>query len=139
MRFNNDCLNVFSNMPFACCFLPDNDIKKGKDMEKLLLRGVSVYYLQTVLPQEMKDAGIDYETATIYDLEDLRSKKYGLIRRKSANTICPRDGKLGAAYVNTIEQHPDHVGRVLLPEPDININLVFVCFFRSSYCLERSK
>ena len=37
--------------------------------EDELLKGVSVHYLKTVLLQEVKDAGLDIDTATVYDLE----------------------------------------------------------------------
>ena len=77
----------------------------------LLLQGVSVFHLHTVLLKSVQAAGLDVNNAKVYDLEpDLKSQKFGLIRRFGANTICPRDGKLGAAYVDCLKGE-DHVGR----------------------------
>jgi len=70
--------------------------------DDLLRRGLSVYYLEIVLLREMQHSDLNVEEATIYDLEDPRSKEHGLIRRKGANLLCPRDGKRGAAYVDAI-------------------------------------
>ncbi|CAB9520079.1 Kinesin light chain (Partial), partial [Seminavis robusta] len=44
----------------------------------------------------------------IYEIENLRGPP-GVIRTKGANTVCPIDGRLGAAYVHTL-QGEDHVG-----------------------------
>jgi len=73
------------------------------------INGVSVHYLRNILLQEVRDAGLDEDTATIYDMEDLRQSKHGIIRSKGAQHTCPRDDKLGAAYVDTI-QGEDFVG-----------------------------
>jgi len=73
------------------------------------VNGVSVHYLRTILLQEVQDAGLDEDTATIYDMEDMRKSTHGIIRSKGAQHTCPRDGKLGAAYVDTI-QGEDFVG-----------------------------
>ena len=42
-------------------------------------------------------------------MEDLRKSKHGIIRSKGAQQICPRDGKLGAAYVDSMKGE-DFVG-----------------------------
>ena len=73
------------------------------------INGVSVHYLRNILLQEVRDAGLDEDTATIYDMEDMRKSTHGIIRSKGAQHTCPRDGKLGAAYVDTI-QGEDFVG-----------------------------
>ena len=73
------------------------------------MKGVSIFYLQHVLLQEISDSGIDVNTATVYDLEDLESETFGVIRSKGAKVICPRDKKLGAAYVDCIHGE-DFVG-----------------------------
>ncbi len=76
------------------------------DQEDLYLKGISIHYLQNVFLKEVQDYDLDVSQATVYDLEpDLKSKtNLGLIRRKGEKTICPRDGKLGAAYVDSIEK-----------------------------------
>jgi len=73
------------------------------------VNGVSVHYLRTILLQEVRDAGLDEDTATIYEMEDLREPKYGIIRSKGAQHTCTRDGRLGATYVDSI-QGEDFVG-----------------------------
>ena len=91
----------------SCCAL----INKKND---ILLRGVSVHYLKNDLLEEVKKDDLDLNTAKIYQMEpNLRSNNrddFGLIRRKGADTICPRDGQLGAAYVDSIQQCDDFVG-----------------------------
>ena len=82
----------------SCCNTSISDQEK-KD---LLLKGVSIYYLKYFFLQEVQDSGLDVGNATVYDLEDLRSDDHGLIRRKGANVVCPRDRQLGAAYVDAI-------------------------------------
>ena len=56
----------------------------------------------------MKDAGLD-ESSRIYELENLSSDDHGVIRRKGQERICPRDGRLGAAYVDCLSGD-DNVG-----------------------------
>ena len=57
----------------------------------------------------MKEAGKD-ETSSIYDIEDLRKKTdFGVIRSKGATILCPRDNKIGAAYVDCLKGK-DNVG-----------------------------
>ena len=76
--------------------------KQDQDHDELLLKGISVEYLSTTLLQEINDAGLDINSATVYDLENLKSNSHGLIRRKGAAITCPRDGVKGAAYVDSI-------------------------------------
>jgi len=65
--------------------------------------GVSVYCLKNTLLKDVEDAGLD-ATATVYEIEDLREKeKFGVIRRKGASVFCPRDKKIGAAYVDCLK------------------------------------
>jgi hypothetical protein len=89
-------------------------IQEPKSKESLFhlighINGVSVHYIRTVLLQEVRDAGLDDDTATIYDMEDLTKSKHGIIRSMGAQHTCPRDDKLGAAYVDSI-QGEDYVG-----------------------------
>ena len=89
----------------------NEDASPAAEDEDILLKGVSIYYLQTVLLQEVQHAGLDVNKAKVYDMEpDLKSKNFGLIRRKGANVKCPRDHQLGAAYVDSINGE-DFVGR----------------------------
>ena len=80
------------------------------DQANLRMSAPSVHFLANNLIEEIRDKGIDAETATIYDLEDLRSKDCGFIRSKGDNVICPQDGRLGAAYVDCIHGD-DFVGQ----------------------------
>jgi len=77
----------------------ENESEKQKNHH---LNGVSVYYLRHNLLREAAQAGLGMK-ATIYDLEDLRQSKHGVIRRKGAVVTCPRDGEIGAAYVDCLE------------------------------------
>jgi len=70
--------------------------------------GVSVHWLIEGLLVEVKDAGFD-QAAPIYKLEDLSDPKCGVIRRKGKDIVCPRDGKIGAAYVDCLKGE-DNVG-----------------------------
>jgi hypothetical protein len=47
--------------------------------------------------------------STIYDIEDLREERLGVIRRRGINTTCPIDGRKGAAYVHCLTGE-DNVG-----------------------------
>lgn len=68
----------------------------------------SVHHLETTLLDEIKSSGLDVDTATIYDLENLRdSVNFGVIRSKGTDIVCPIDGKLGAAYVHCIGKGDD--------------------------------
>jgi tetratricopeptide (TPR) repeat protein len=80
-----------------------------------ITRGVSVHYLRTTFINEVKKYnanGDDNHTANknIYEIEDLRDTKYGLIRQKGEHIYCPRDGRLGAAYVDCLDGR-DNVGK----------------------------
>jgi tetratricopeptide (TPR) repeat protein len=66
----------------------------------------SVHHLQTALLEYMREEGFD-EDATVYDIENLSSKKPGIIRKKGMNSICPIDGKKGAAYVQCLDGDDD--------------------------------
>lgn len=91
------------------------------------MNGVSVHHLMTVMKDEVekfqgydddddnksddRKKDLDKRVGTkrnIYDLEDL-DKKSGLIRLKGESVQCPRDGRMGAAYVDCL-RGDDHVG-----------------------------
>lgn len=69
--------------------------------------GVSVHWLNTGFIEEVEKYGKTVNSK-IYEIEDLRGPN-GLIRQKGENVVCPRDGRLGAAYVDCL-QGEDNVG-----------------------------
>lgn len=64
------------------------------------LRAVSVYHLQTAFMEFVDAAGHDLN-ARVYDIEPT------VIRPKSEGTRCPRDSKMGAAYVDVFRGTDD--------------------------------
>jgi len=68
----------------------------------------SVHHLQTTFLEYVSENGFG-EDATVYDIENLSSDEPGLIRKRGLETICPIDGRIGAAYVQCLEGD-DHVG-----------------------------
>lgn len=77
--------------------LPEADNSLGHE-----LRGVSVHYIATSLLDEVGTAGFSRD-ASVYDIEER------VIRGRGASIVCPRDGRLGAAYVDCING-PDGAG-----------------------------
>lgn len=79
--------------------LPNGIFRWGSNDDTLghALRGVSVTYLATTLMQEVEFYS-HKRSATIYEIEP------SVIRLAGANRICSRDGKLGAAYVDCLEE-----------------------------------
>ena len=72
--------------------------------------GVSVYHLNNQFIHEVKGAGFDVNAVTAMQLEpDLSSKDMGFIRKKGEHVTCPRDGKIGAAFVDCLVGQ-DNVG-----------------------------
>ncbi len=65
-------------------------------------RAVSVRHLVSVIRQDMSALGFG-DTATVHDIAA------NIIRAKGNDVICPRDGDLGAAYVDCISGD-EHVG-----------------------------
>jgi len=85
-------------------------VKKKKELELL---GISVHGLRKHLLKEVEATpGLDV-TSTINEIEDLRVKDFhGVIRRKSADTICPISGRKGSSYVYAkLEKDPSIIGR----------------------------
>ena len=60
-----------------------------------LLRGISCQYFATDFLQEMKEKGFE-RSAAVYDIEA------DVIRKKGEQLLCPRDERLGAAYVDAL-------------------------------------
>jgi len=78
---------------------------KGKTRPKTLgnsCAGVSAKHLLELLPEKMKTKGFE-RTATIYEIEPK------VIRPLCAKVLCPRDNRMGSAYVDAFEA-PDDVG-----------------------------
>ncbi|CAB9511907.1 Kinesin light chain [Seminavis robusta] len=102
----------------TCCTQTGNDSHdnwKGVEIQQLDTLGVSVYHLKHNFLEEEVFASKHIKTGNplsrsskIYDIENLRGPA-GVIRKKGSNTICPLDGKMGAAYVHCL-QGEDHVG-----------------------------
>lgn len=65
--------------------------------------GVSVHWLKYGFLREVREAGLDNKS-TIYQVENLNEAKPGVIRRKGAHIRCPRDGGIGAAYVDCLQE-----------------------------------
>jgi tetratricopeptide (TPR) repeat protein len=59
--------------------------------------------------EEIETNYINSTKIKVYELEDLNNDKNGFIRAKGENVVCPRDGKLGAAFVDCV-QGEDNVG-----------------------------
>eukprot|EP00927_Polykrikos_kofoidii_P021340 TRINITY_DN20221_c0_g1_i1.p1 TRINITY_DN20221_c0_g1~~TRINITY_DN20221_c0_g1_i1.p1 ORF type:complete len:1227 (-),score=208.50 TRINITY_DN20221_c0_g1_i1:66-3704(-) len=66
------------------------------------LRGVSVHHLSSDFSRAVRDAGFS-DISTVYEIEPK------VIRAPGANIICPRDGRLGCAYVDVV-RGKSHVG-----------------------------
>eukprot|EP00979_Chaetoceros_neogracilis_P016299 scaffold7625_cov249-Chaetoceros_neogracile.AAC.7 len=72
--------------------------------------GISVHYLKTQFLREVKETEGLNETSKIYEIEDLRWAKHGVIRSKGATIVCPRDKRtVGAAYSDCLNG-ADNVG-----------------------------
>uniref|UniRef100_A0A7S2VSU8 MalT-like TPR region domain-containing protein n=1 Tax=Zooxanthella nutricula TaxID=1333877 RepID=A0A7S2VSU8_9DINO len=69
---------------------------------KVLRLAPSVHFLSTEFLEEVERAGLSRDS-TIHEIEPT------VIRGRGADAACPRDGRLGAAYVDTLEG-PDSVG-----------------------------
>ncbi|GFH49731.1 hypothetical protein CTEN210_06207 [Chaetoceros tenuissimus] len=76
------------------------DSKTAKERSEML--GVSVYHLNHVLLPLAEDL-LQRNDGNVYDINEPIIKEIG------KEKICPRDGKVGAAYVDCLEGE-DHVG-----------------------------
>lgn len=77
------------------------------ESNELELRGVSVDYLATTFLDEICAAGFSKSTM-VYEIEP------GVIRTKGQDLVCPRDNRMGTAYVDAICPGPDasHAGKI---------------------------
>jgi hypothetical protein len=79
--------------------LRDNNANKD-DVNSL---GVSVHWLTTGFLEEIKEVGLDVESATIHQLESFQDDEPpGLIRQRGQHLVSPVDGKLGTSYVHAL-------------------------------------
>ncbi len=112
---------------FCLCPLPVETKEQDGEGGKAL--GVSVYHLKTIFQNEVKNfmteernagegdlgggkdqrgaEGKMYHELNIYDIVE------GVIKAKGVNIRCPRDGQIGASYVDCLEGD-DHVGTATL-------------------------
>ena len=95
-------------MGAMCSSIGDPEKKRKQNLDLL---GVSVHHLRTIfidlVHAKYPDSGND---TTIYEIEDLRKlDTNGIIRENGKDTMCPIDGRRGAAYVHTL-QGAEHVG-----------------------------
>lgn len=80
---------------------PMDDKNKGSPEEL----GVSVFFLETTLQAEIRDSS---------ELDaNLRTIEESILKKKGSQTLCPRDGKLGASYVDCLDG-PENVGKANL-------------------------
>jgi len=91
----------------GCVYSSSKSSDEDKPKPKPKPKGVSVYWLKHGFLQEVKDAG-HKEQSKIYDIENLNETEHGVIRSKGTNIICPRDYRMGAAYVDCLDE--EHVG-----------------------------
>jgi len=82
----------------------------AKSTDGKVILGLSVHYLSTTFYEEAKKhlsaLGKDVSTAKIYDIENL-SEPTGLIRNKGKDVHSKEDGRLGAAYIDCLEEEDD--------------------------------
>lgn len=74
--------------------------------------GVSVHHIKHVFLEQKVCNGTEHqlsESSKICEIEPLRHGSSSVIRRSSAQAICPFDGRIGVAYVHTL-RGVDHVG-----------------------------
>ena len=95
---------------FSCCI--SRKVKDISDATSGKPLGVSVHWLSTGFISDIESHGLTRNN-NIYQIEDLRSPKNGVIRSKGKKVICPHDGKIGAAYVDCLEGK-DNVGPATL-------------------------
>ena len=86
---------------FQCCGLLGPSDETG-------FPATSVHYLSTTFLKEVEEHGLD-RNANLYEIENLSSNEYGVIRKKGADIVCPVDGELGASYVHCLNGE-DNVG-----------------------------
>ena len=75
--------------------MPEGASNTARSSGWRLLRGVAPAHLHNVFLPEVAAEGLS-PTSNIYDVEA------NVIRSKSKSITCPRDGRLGAAYVDCI-------------------------------------
>lgn len=72
--------------------------------------GASVYHLKHVFLETRVCSCAKFNRASrVNEIENLQGDM-GVIRKTSSDTICPIDGRKGAAYIHCLEGN-DHVGK----------------------------
>lgn len=126
---------------FTCCFgggsssvgvgrtkIGSNKLRQ-EELDYYEFLAPSVYHLNTSLLQQIEDAGLS-EDSTVRDIEDLGDSTPGLIRRKGKDMKCPIDGRMGSAYVHTLEGK-DHVGTatyMLVSTRTVYVSIVHISY-----------
>ncbi|CAB9510843.1 Kinesin light chain [Seminavis robusta] len=107
--------------------------------------GVSVHHLEHIFLEEVYSftttAAANQNPLSrdskIYQIEGLRGPP-GVIRTRGTNTVCPIDGRLGAAYVNCL-QGEDHVGEATqMLSYSWNYTIGDILDTLSDYCLRNN-
>lgn len=99
-------------------------------------KGVSVHWITTgFLEEANKYSGKSDGSATIYRLENLKYRN-GMMRRKGQHTLCPRDEKMGAAYVDCLRGE-DNVGLAnLMLSYGWGNTVADIAYALKKYCLD---
>ena len=88
---------------------------KTQDSEDKFMRrgippdGVSIFWIKNVFLQQAKEHGLVDNDALICDIEDVNSDQNHVLRSIGENFVCPRDGEVGAAIVDSIDKE-EHTG-----------------------------
>lgn len=102
-------------------FVPSNSIKitlngaggsSTSDVGKRELQGPSIHHMEKVLLPKAKDAfpkGLEYEDTCGQTGPTIKDTVALVVKPAGATRTCPRDGRKGCAYVDTLKG-PDHVG-----------------------------
>ncbi|CAB9523937.1 Hydra magnipapillata [Seminavis robusta] len=111
--------------------------QSDEQMQKLDMLGVSVFHLEHLFLQEVCTSTGNplSRDSKIHEIENLRGPP-GVIRNKGTNTVCPIDGKEGAAYVHCL-QGEDHVGEATqMLSYSWNYTIGDIVDTLSDYCLQ---
>lgn len=88
---------------------------KVQDSEDKFMRkgippdGVSIFWIKNVFLHEAKEHGLVDNNALICNIEDVSSDQNRVLRSIGENFVCPRDGEVGAAIVDSIDKD-EHTG-----------------------------
>ncbi len=95
------------------------------------VKGVSVHHLSTTFMDKAKKLTNKHEGECTANISDIVEP---LIKKKGQSILCPRDGKMGAAYVDCLEG-TENVGKAnLLLSCARENSLEDICTTLNSYC-----